>query len=972
MKRLGIFGLLFLVYGIAAAQKLSYDPDREAWVDSVYKVMTDDQKIGQLFMLRAFSHDDQAHITSVKKQIKDYHVGGVCFFQGDPQRNAQLAYEYQRMSHIPLFTSIDGEWGLGMRFKDKSISFPRQLTLGAIDDHQLIYAMGQEVAKHCKAIGINLNFAPCVDINNNINNPVINSRSFGEDRYNVATKGIAYMKGMMDEGVMACAKHFPGHGDTEVDSHYDLPIIPFTRQRLDSLELFPFVQLINNGVPSMMVAHLSIPEIEPRPHRPTTLSENLITNILREEMSYDRLVMTDAMEMKGVTKHFKPGEADVEAFLAGNDMILLPEDMHQGIKKMKEAYNEGRVTRERLERSVKRILREKYVLQLHTLKPTPPGKDINELINNKSAQVLRAKLYLKALTLVSNDQDIIPLIELSKHKYASISLGSARVTEFQHRLSSYIEMDQYHMPVKSSAEAYDVKLDVLSQRDIVFVSVHGMSWFAKDNFGIEKTQIAFISALAKRTKVVLTLFGSPYSASVFPDFPTLLIANEDHPDAHEAAAQALMGAKDITGKLPITVNDKWRYGHGIIVPNIGRFGYAIPEAVGLYGDTLARIERIVNEMMRKKAAPGCQVLIAKDGHIVYHQSFGHHDYTAQRPVKNTDIYDLASITKILSTTISLMQLQDQGKFSLAAPVRMYLPEEDTTNKANLIFEDILAHMAGLKPWIPFYSSTLDGEKKPKPSSTYYRTSRQSGYSSYVSQQLYLRDDYQDSIWRKIFSSDLRVKNDYLYSDLGFYIAARVIKKLTKLGADGYAEISFYRPLGLRRTLYNPLRIYREDEIVPSEKDTYWRHSEIRGTVHDMGAAMLNGVSGHAGLFSNAYEVGVLMQMLLNKGYYGGRQYIQPETLSYYTQRHWRSSRRGIGFDMKEMNPSKTQNMSEKASNNTFGHTGFTGTAAFADPDNNVVFVFLSNRTYPSMDNNTLHKENYRLKLQEVVYDAMMK
>ncbi len=956
---------------IIEAQFLSPHPIRDAWVDSVYNRMSEDERVGQLFMVRAFSHDDDAHIVSVKKLIKDYHVGGVCFFQGDPMRQAKLANEYQSMSRIPLFCSIDGEWGLGMRFKDQAFSFPRQLTIGAINDHQLIYKMGREVGNHCLLTGINLNFAPSVDVNNNINNPVINFRSFGEDRYNVATKGAAYMKGMADVGVMSCAKHFPGHGDTDVDSHADLPVLAFTKERLDSVELFPFRSLIQQGVPSIMVAHLSIPSIERRPNRPTTLSKSVITDLLRNEMGFDRLILTDAMEMKGVTKHFASGVADLEAFLAGNDMILLPENIHEGVKQIKAAVKDGRITGQRLAESVKRVLREKYILGLHKHIPTLPPSNLYELINNRSAQVLRAKIFEKALTLVANDQDILPLVDLAGKKYASVSLGATSKTSFQQRLASYVDIEHFQLPKNTSSENYDTKLDVLASKDIVFVSIHDMSWHARHRYGVVDEQISFIRALSKRTKVVLTLFGSPYSIHLFEGVPTILVANEDHVDGQESAAQALMGAKDITGKLPVSVTSRWRSGHGIIVPSIGRLGYSLPEAVGLNSDTLLKIEHLVKEMIEKRATPGCQILVAKDGNIVFQKSFGHHDYTQKRPVKDTDIYDLASITKIIGSTISLMQLQDAGRFKLSDPIKQYIPEEDTTNKAELIYEDVLAHMAGLKPWIPFYAATLDGEKKAKPSLVYYRPSRESGFSNYVAHQLYLRDDYRDTIWRQIFSSSLLSNNDYTYSDLGFYIANKTIKNISGLEVDGYAEINFYRPLGLRRTLFNPLRIFSEQEIVPTEKDGYWRNSEINGTVHDMGAAMLNGVSGHAGLFSNAYEVGVIMQMLLNRGYYGGRQFLRPSTINYYTQRHWRSSRRGIGFDMKELNPKKSMNMSEKASRHTFGHLGFTGTAAFVDPDYDLVFVFLSNRTYPDMDNNILHKENYRPKIQSVIYEAML-
>ena len=504
-----LFCLAIVLWCQVGAQAVTIDPKREAWVDSILQTMTLDERVGQLFMIRAFSKDDPEHINYVKKQIKDFHVGGVCFFQGDPQRQVALVRDYQGLSRIPMFISIDGEWGLGMRFFDQAFSYPKQLTIGAINDHQLIYRMGQEIGRHCLATGINLNFAPSVDVNNNINNPVINFRSFGEDRYNVAAKGYAYMKGMSDVGVMSSAKHFPGHGDTDVDSHHDLPIINHSRQRLDSIELFPFKMLIKQGVPSIMVAHLQIPAWEPDPTRATTVSKNVVTNLLRNQLGYERLIMTDAMEMKGVTKHFGPGEADLEAFLAGNDMILLPEKIENGIAKIKAACLSGVITPERLEASLKRILREKYILGLNHYSPPTLEGNLSEMINNKESKVLRRKIFEKALTLVANDHKILPILNLRGSSYGSISLGADAMTGFQRRLLSYIDMDHYHLPKKTTIQDYELKIAQLSQKDVVFVSVHDMSWHARFNYGLENDQIEFIKRLSEKTKVVLTIFGSP-------------------------------------------------------------------------------------------------------------------------------------------------------------------------------------------------------------------------------------------------------------------------------------------------------------------------------------------------------------------------------------------------------------------------------------------------------------------------------
>lgn len=949
---------------------LAQQSEKDAWVQSTLSKMTLDEKIGQIFVIRAFSKEDPAHIRSVKDQIKKYKVGGACFFQGTPMKQAQLVNEYQNLSDIPLMISMDAEWGLGMRFPKEVMSFPKQMTIGAINDHQLIYLMGKEIGRQCRRSGVTVNFAPDVDVNNNPDNPVINVRSFGEDRYNVAAKSYAYMKGLQDAKVLACAKHFPGHGDTGTDSHYDLPVIPHDRKRLDSIELFPFHMMIKQGISSIMVAHLQVPALDDRPNKPTTVSEKVTTQLLREELGFEGLVYTDGMEMKAITKHYPPGEADVAAFLAGNDIILLPEDITKGFAQIKKAVEAGVISLERLEASVTRILRAKYDLGLNRGKAYAVTDNLMHELNHPDAQVLKSKIYEKAMTLVSNTQGALPIKDLSGIKFGSISLGSKEITPFQKRMHSYVDIDDYNIPKDAGSSVYRERLEQLEYHDLVMISVHDMSKFSKKNFGLNQQQIDFIHQLAGRTKVIVTLFGSPYALKHFDLIPTMMVAYEEDELAQEAAAQALFGAIDITGKLPVSANEKYRSGHGINVPNLNRIGFAIPEAVGLNSDTLQRIEQIVGEMIAEKAAPGCQVLVAKNNKIVYHKAFGHHTYDKKSKVNIDDIYDVASVTKIMASTVSMMHLQDQGLFNIHDPVSKYIPEEDTTSKATMIYEDLMSHVAGLAGWIPFYKNTLDGEKSTKPSEEYYKKQASPGYDVMVTPNMYLRSDYPDTIWRKIFSSSLRDNTNYRYSDLAFYILNKTIKNISNYNVDGYAEMNIYKPLGLRKTLFNPYRVFDRTKIPPTEFDQYWRNEVVQGTVHDMGAAMLGGVSGHAGLFSNSLELSIMMQMLLNNGYYGGQQFIQPKTIDYYTQRHWRSSRRGIGFDMKELNPDKSQNMSEKASRNTFGHLGFTGTAAFADPDHDIIFIFLSNRTYPSMNNNKLGKGDYRPKIQSVIYDAM--
>ena len=968
MKQIVLLLSLMMLALISDAQDDGLVKD---WTQEVMSQMTIEEKVGQLFMIRAFSKDDPEHIAFVKSQIKNYHVGGICFFQGDPLRQTKLVTEYQKLSDRPLLIAIDGEWGLGMRFPDQAISFPRQITIGAIRDNQLVYRMGREIGRQCKLLGINVNFAPDVDINNNPNNPVINMRSFGEDRDNVTAKAYSYMRGMQDVDVMSCLKHFPGHGDTDVDSHKDLPIIPHNRARLDSIELYPFQQLVKQGATSVMVAHLNVPALDDRENRPTTLSGPTIVDVLRKELGFDGIVYTDAMEMKGVTKHFDPGVADLEAFLAGNDVILLPEDIAQGYKQVLDAVNNGTISMERLDQSVSRILRTKEILDLPGKSSWTNGTNIYEEINSDEAVHIKTEIYEQALTLANNDKDVLPVRDLKKHGFASIALGAKELNAFQKRLESYVDIDHYNIAKDALSSEYQNALEKLSGYDRVVISSHDMSWYARNNYGFTEAEITFINDLSKRTEVIYVLFGTPYALKWFEDVPTVLVAYEDNDLTHEVAAQGLFGVTTISGQLPVTASEKYSVGIGQNVPSLKRIGYSTPERVGMDSDTLSQIAALVDEMIKEKAAPGCQVLVAKDNRIVYQKSFGYHTYSKQRPVKNTDVYDLASVTKVMATTLSLMHLDDKNLFDVDDPIKKHIPEEQESNKADIKYADILAHRGRLISWIPFYKNTLTEVGAKRPSQDYYGKEQTESFPHFVTPGLYLRADYQDSIYHQIFQSDLRESSDYRYSDLAFYISNRTVENLTSHQVDTYAQKNFYDRLGLRTTTFNPLEKFDKKRIPPTEQDNYFRMTKIHGTVHDMGAAMLNGVSGHAGLFSNSQDLAILMQMLLNKGYYGGYNYLKPATVERYTRRHWASSRRGLGFDLKELNPDKTENMSEYASRNSFGHLGFTGTAAFADPDNDIIYIFLSNRTYPTMKNNKLGKNNYRPKIQSIIYKALI-
>jgi beta-N-acetylhexosaminidase len=957
----------------------------ERWVDSIFNALTEDERLGQLFMFRAHLDKDSVYEKQVEDLIRQYKPGGLCIFNpthlGTVEKQADLTNRYQALSpRVPLMISMDLENGLGMRLRNTAISFPRAMMLGALQDNRLIYDMGKEVARQCRRLGVQVNFAPVVDVNNNAENPVIGERSYGEDRHNVAAKAYQYMAGLQDGGVLACAKHFPGHGDTDMDSHFDLPLIKYERKRLDSVELFPFRMLAKNGVGSFMVAHLQVPALDSSPNRPTTLSRAVVTDLLRKEIGFEGLIFTDAMEMEGVKKFFPNGSADVEAFKAGNDISLLPVDMVATWAAMQTALQDGSLDRNQLHASVKRVLRAKYRLGL-TLPQRVDPANLRSDLNPPEAFELKRKIVAAAITLVRDDKALVGFPNLENIRFASIAVGDTNRTVFQTYCGYYAPVSHYNIAKVSDDLQQQRLLDSLRQYDVVLASLHGMRTTplplrtakidagADTIYGLSASQITFLQKLNKQNTVVLTVFGNPYTLRWVGDAAVVLQAYTEDPMAQEYAAQSLFGASDINGILPITATPFAHFGHGIRkdFPK-KRLGYGLPESVGLRSDTLALLEGIVKEMIATGAAPGCQILVAKDNKIVWQKAYGYYTYEQTTPVTTETIFDLASVTKVAATTISIMKLTETGQISLDVPMSTFIPELKTTNKKDLTVREILAHHAGLQAWIPFYQQTLTVEKMLSP--TIYRTTPEKKFQVPVAKDLFMENVWSDSVWQQVFNSPLRDDKQYKYSDLGLYLNARAILNLSGQPVDAFADQYYYRPLGLSTTGFNPWKKGLSLRCAPTEEDAYFRHQKLQGYVHDMGAAMLGGVSGHAGLFSNANDLAKIFQMLLNGGSYGWREYLKPETVRLFTTRYTASTRRGIGFDMKELDEKQTANMSALAGKNTFGHLGFTGICVWADPDKNLIFIFLSNRTYPVMENNKLSAGDYRPKLQSVVYRAL--
>jgi beta-N-acetylhexosaminidase len=953
---------------------------QEHWVDSVLASMTPEERIGQLFMVAAYSNRNEQHYAEIEELIRNYNIGGLIFFQGGPVRQAILTNRYQSKSKVPLFIAMDAEWGLSMRL-DSTMSFPKQMTLGAIADDRYVYQMGKEIAMQCRRLGVQINFAPVVDVNSNPANPIIGMRSFGEDKVNVASKGIAYMKGMQDHKVMANAKHFPGHGDSETDSHLTLPVINQTKERFNDIELYPFKRLIEDSLMSVMVAHLYVPAYDNTVNKATTLSKAVVTDLLKTELGFKGLVFTDALNMKGVSSFYKPGEVDLLALLAGNDVLLFAENVPVAIKKIQKAIKSKDITQEEIDERVKKILRAKYWAGLNEPKPVDLNNLYNDL-NKPSAQCLKQVLYEQALTVVKNDKDFLPIKIVDTTSFASVSIGIEKGNTFQMNLNHYASFDHYAVANKNAADtAYDHLLDKLKGYEVVVVGLHNTSAFNSVNFGISDASKRFIEKLSSKTKVILSVFGNPYSLKYFTYSKNLICAYEDNETTQKIVPQLIFGAIPSTASLPVSPDVTMKAGQrALISTTLQRLRYGLPELAGIDSRTLSKIDTIAMKAIAEGATPGCQVLVARNGMVVFNKSYGYLSYDKTQPVNNNTLYDIASISKVAGTLQAVMFLQERGLIDLDKKASYYLTDLKGTNKEDLYLKDILTHQAGLTPFIPHWKKTVDSTGFCK---AYYSTTRDSLYCNEVIPGLYSITSMEDSLWKWTVESELLKKPkpkrrrapepkhyDYVYSDLGFYIMKRVVEKQINQPMDEFLQQNIYDRLGLATMTYKPLdKKIAPERIAPTEEDKYFRKCLVRCTVHDPGAAMLGGVAGHAGIFSNAGDLATLMQMNLQLGMYGGQRYLLPETLPLFTKRQFDRNRRGLGWDKPENSGGGPT--SDNASPNTYGHTGFTGTAVWVDPDQNLIYVFLSNRIYTDAGNTKLIKWGTRTMVQDVIYQSIL-
>lgn len=980
MRKLLLLTVLGLYTAFASAQvatTLYAQADKgkmTRWVDSVYASMTADERVGQLFM--PIVEPSSGWKNRIAGYIEQQKVGGLLFSKGTLASQAEVTNYAQSISRVPLMIALDGEWGLSMRLTDAP-AYPRNLIIGAIQDEETLMLYGKEVARQCREMGIHVNFAPSIDVHTNPQNPIIGTRSYGENPQEVARQGIAYARGLEANGVMAVAKHFPGHGDTSEDSHKTLPTITHNSERLEQVELYPFRKYIQAGLAGMMTGHLNVPALHTQ-GMPASLAPEIGVRLLKEEMGFTGLTFTDGMAMKGVSDQ---PDASVKALLAGNDIVLGVVNQGKEFTSVMRAVENGTISASLLEEKVRKILSYKYILGVHRFTPINPGT-IHSRVNSATADWIQRRIYDKAVTLVKNEDALIPLKGLDKVKIASVAVGASASNPFQQYLQKYGDVTTF----RAESAAVIPTIRELGKYDLVIISLHSD----------RAVDAAPLPQLINDKKVLLVFFTSPYRLHAFQqsadNAPAVVMAYDATEFAQRSAAQAIFGGIAISGKLPVSTGS-FNQGVGAETDKV-RLGYSLPEEVGLSSERFSNIESIAMEGIRQRAYPGCQILVAKDGVVIYEREFGRFDYGQSAEVTGETVYDLASVTKASATLPAIMKLYDEKKIRLQDPISKFVPETKRSDKANINIRSLLFHESGITSFIPYYTTAIDKESLNGPlfgrrSATYhvryagawartdYRflpeliSTRQSDkFHLPIAKGLYGSDEMHDALLKDVIDSPLRTRGRYTYSCLNFMLLKEAVENVSADDLDSYVKQQFYHKLGATSTTFQPLRYIPLEKIPPTEDDPFFRKQHVRGYVHDEGAALFGGISGNAGLFSNAGDLAKLYQMWLNGGEYGGERFLSEETVRLFTTMKSNHSRRGLGFDKPDPRSSKSSPASPGTPIEVYGHTGFTGTSFWIDPVNDMIYIFLSNRVNPSRAPNRFSTLSIRERIQEELYHAM--
>ena len=960
------------------------DERAAAWADSVMQRLTLKERVAQLFVYTIAPQQTKANLALLQRVVKRHKVGGLLFSGGLLENQAVLTNRAQQLADVPLLITFDGEWGLAMRLKGTP-AFPKNRVLGSIRDNRLIYEYGREVARQCRELGVHVNFAPVADVNINPDNPVINVRSFGEDPRQVADKVLAYASGLEAGGVLSASKHFPGHGDTNVDSHKALPVLRFSRQRLDSVELYPFRRAVEAGLGGIMVGHLQVPALEPEEGVPSSLSRHIVQGVLKDEMGFRGLVFTDALVMKGVAAQ---PDLCVRALQAGIDVLLSPPDMPQGIASVVEAVKKGTLSEAEIDGKCRKVLMFKYALGAARREPVQLS-GLQERIDTPEAHELIRRLSQAAVTVLSNGRNVLPMRADTARTLALVEVGEAGCADaFARGLSAHASVKRFSLPASvTEAQAAALCRSLAGYRRVV-VAV------CRQKLGSCR---AALSRLADGSSPVLVFFTPGESMldakEAVAKASAVVLAHAGSEALQQRVADVLFAKTVADGRLSTSLPGLFPAGAGVTLTPQTPLRFVPLEPLATEA-ALRRVDSLALEGIAQGAYPGCQIVALKNGRVVIDKAYGTHAGVGSDSVRVTDLYDLASLSKTTGTLLALMKLYDQGRFSLSDRVADYLPFLRQTDKRNITIRDVLFHQSGLPAGISFYREAIDGESYEgslfsarrdarhrvqvgrrtwaNPAfgflPEYVSSSHVPGYDWQLCEGLWLNPSFMQVVERKIVEAPMRSKV-YRYSDVGFLLLRLLAERLAGLPMDEFLRREFYLPMGLERTDYRPLRRFPKSEIVPSSVDRFLRKDTLQGFVHDETAAFQGGVSGNAGLFSNAREVARIYQMLLDGGVWQGKRYLSRETCRLFSTEVSPLSRRGLGFDKPDVAHLEKSPCGEHAGASVYGHTGFTGTCAWVDPSAGLVYVFLSNRIFPDVTNMKLSQLSIREQIQDAIYEA---
>lgn len=951
----------------------------QQWVDSVYKTLSERERVAQLFIPMVDPRSGASSKATIAKWVKTEKMGGLLFSKGSLADYATMTNYAQSIASVPVLMTFDGEWGLSMRIKETP-RFPYNMGLGAISNEKLLYEYGREMARECREIGIHVNFAPVFDVNSNPSNPVIGYRSFGEDPTRVSRLAVAYSRGLEDGGVLSVSKHFPGHGDTSVDSHKALPTVSHDRTTLNMVDLLPFNQYVNAGLSGVMVGHLSVPALD-KSGTPASLSKAITTDLLRDDMGFEGLIFTDALAMKGANSSLNNC---VAAIIAGADVLLGSNSPSKDLDAVMAAIKSGKITSKMIETRCKKVLAYKYALGLIVEQPV----DMNGLearINSSSADAVNRKLSAALMTIVRNDTKLLPIRGLSQRSIAVVNIGASSEDVFSRFCRKYANVKVF----SSTGGFSSSTLSSIKSHDVVIVGVFGHKSAHKQAF----------AQLKSIPNIVPVFFVNPYEMAEFgtslSGLKTLVIAYDDTRYIREYAAQAIFGGIEVDGRLPVNLKGIAPLGTGVKLKKT-RLGYTSPEAVGLKPNLEANIDELVNQGLQTKAFPGCQVLVAKDGNVIINKSYGTLDFVSKDKVTEETIYDLASVSKTTGTLPGVMKAYDEGLFELDAPVSQYIELLQGGDKSKITVRQLLYHESGMPAAVNMFNmmmdtATYEGKLIQNTQSETYSVKIENGAYGHkdarlrrditsskptndfriaAADDIYVGQATMDTIMSRIYNIKLRDTKKYNYSCLNFCLLMNMEEWVTGRPHNEWVDETIFAPLGAFHTGYRPLEKWDKSDIAPTEKDNFLRRQTVRGYVHDETANFSGGVQGNAGLFSNANDLAKLCQMWLNGGEYGGERLLSEKTVKLFTTSKSPTCRRGLGFDKPDKRNEKNSPTCREASAATYGHTGFTGTCFWVDPQSQLIYIFLCNRVNPTRNNSAFSRLNIRPRLFAEVYKAI--